>query len=222
MKAITDSQGRKVGLRRVSRQSVIPRSTLFCTEYNHLLHKQSRCVSFCLSSLLAYTLSPLGSDILAHASASDSSGAVTPDARTEVMERIKEEFSPELQNRLDSMFAFNWLARESILCVLDLREDVAAHLVHWRIKLGVDDAACGWLAQKGFSDPYGARAIVHVVCTEVLFPAGAETASRYDMVSFYACVLWVRLLMLGSLSFFSASDGDMAESADGIFVIIIS
>ena len=125
---------------------------------------------FRLPSVFAHP-SPLGSDILAHPSASDSSGAVTSEARTEVLERVKEEFPPELLNRLDSMLVFNRLTRESILRVVDLRlEDVVARLAQRRIKLDVDDTARRWLAQKGFSDLYGARAIARVVRTEVLFP----------------------------------------------------
>lgn len=115
--------------------------------------------------------SPSGSDILAHPTASDSSGTVTPAARTEVLERVAEQFPPELLNRLDSMVVFNRLAHESILRVVDLRlGDVAARLAQRRIKLDVDDAARAWLAQKGFSDVYGARAIARVVRTDVLFP----------------------------------------------------
>jgi ATP-dependent Clp protease ATP-binding subunit ClpB len=116
-------------------------------------------------------VSPSGSDILAHPTASDSSGAVTPEARSEVTERVTEQFPPELLNRLDSMLVFNRLTHESILRVVDLRlGDVASRLAQRRIKLEVDDAARGWLAQKGFSDMYGARAIARVVRTEVLFP----------------------------------------------------
>ncbi len=87
------------------------------------------------------------------------------------MERVTEQFPPELLNRLDSMLVFNRLAHESILCVVDLRlGDVAARLAQRRIKLDVDDAARAWLTQKGFSGVYGARAIARVVRTEVLFP----------------------------------------------------
>lgn len=39
-----------------------------------------------------------------------------------------------------------------------------------RIQLDVDDDARQWLAEKGYSDVYGARAIARVVRTEVLFP----------------------------------------------------
>jgi ATP-dependent Clp protease ATP-binding subunit ClpB len=96
---------------------------------------------------------------------------VTPEARAEVLERVTEQFPPELLNRLDSMLVFNRLAHESILRVVDLRlGDVAARLAQRRIKLDVDDAARAWLTQKGFSDVYGARAIARVVRTEVLFP----------------------------------------------------
>jgi len=130
---------------------------------------QGRKVDF-KNTIICLT-SNIGSDILAHPSASESSGAVTSEARTEVLERVKEEFPPELLNRLDSMLVFNRLTHKSILRVVDLRlEDVAARLVQRRIKLDVDDAARRWLAQKGFSDLYGARAIARVVRTEVLFP----------------------------------------------------
>ncbi|KAI9459730.1 P-loop containing nucleoside triphosphate hydrolase protein [Lactarius psammicola] len=130
---------------------------------------QGRKVDF-KNTIICLT-SNIGSDILAHPSASENSGVVTSEARAEVLERVKEEFPPELLNRLDSMLVFNRLTRESILRVVDLRlEDVAARLVPRRIKLDVDDAARGWLAQKGFSDLYGARAIARVVRTEVLFP----------------------------------------------------
>src|SRR6267142_894391 len=99
------------------------------------------------------------------------SGCVTPKARSEVLERVTEQFPPELLNRLDSMLVFNRLTHESILRVVDLRlDDVASRLAQRRIKLEVHDAARGWLAQKGFSDMYGARAIARVVRTEVLFP----------------------------------------------------
>ena len=112
-----------------------------------------------------------GSDILAHPTASDTSGTVTPSARSEVLERVSEQFPPELLNRLDSMLVFNRLSHDSILRVVNLRlGDVAARLAQRRIKLDVDDAARAWLAEKGFSDVYGARAIARVVRSEVLFP----------------------------------------------------
>ncbi|KAI0277462.1 P-loop containing nucleoside triphosphate hydrolase protein [Russula aff. rugulosa BPL654] len=130
---------------------------------------QGRKVDF-RNTIICLT-SNIGSDILAHPTASDDSGIVTPLARAEVLERVSEQFPPELLNRLDSMLVFNRLSHDSILCVVDLRlRDVAARLAQRRIKLDVDDAARAWLAEKGFSDIYGARAIARVVRSEVLFP----------------------------------------------------
>ena len=115
--------------------------------------------------------SNLGSDILAHASASDDNGVVTPEARAEVLERTSEYFPPELLNRLDSMLVFNKLSRASILRVVDLRlADVAGRLQHRRIVLDADGGARKWLVREGYSETYGARAIARIVRTEVLFP----------------------------------------------------
>lgn len=115
--------------------------------------------------------SNLGSDILAHSTATDSNGVVTPDARDQVLERTAEYFPPELLNRLDSMVVFNKLSKESILQVVSLRlNDVQERLKHRRITVDVDEKAREWLAQQGYSNVYGARAIARVVRTKVLFP----------------------------------------------------
>jgi ATP-dependent Clp protease ATP-binding subunit ClpB len=87
------------------------------------------------------------------------------------MERTTEYFPPELLNRLDSILVFNKLSRRSILDVVALRlKDVASRLKDRRIMLDIDTEARNWLAEKGYSDIYGARAIARVVRTNVLFP----------------------------------------------------
>ena len=130
---------------------------------------QGRKVDF-RNTIICLT-SNLGSDILAHTSASDSNGVVTPEARDQVLERTAEYFPPELLNRLDSMLVFNKLSRASILQVVDLRlRDVAERLQNRRITIDVDEKAREWLADQGYSDVYGARAIARVVRTKVLFP----------------------------------------------------
>ena len=107
----------------------------------------------------------------AHNTASDESGVVTPDARDEVLERVGEYFPPELLNRLDSMVVFNKLSKDSILQVVSLRlNDVQDRLKHRRVTLDVDDEAKQWLADEGYSNVYGARAIARVVRQKVVFP----------------------------------------------------
>ncbi|KAJ8514426.1 hypothetical protein ONZ45_g8043 [Pleurotus djamor] len=130
---------------------------------------QGRKVDF-KNTIICLT-SNLGSDILAHHTACDENGVVTPQARDEVLERTSEYFPPELINRLDSMLVFNKLSKRSILDVVSLRlNDVAERLKSRRITLDVDDKAREWLAEHGYSDVYGARAIARIVRTDVLFP----------------------------------------------------
>jgi ATP-dependent Clp protease ATP-binding subunit ClpB len=112
-----------------------------------------------------------GSNILAHPTACTEDGVVTQEARQQVIDLTSEYFPPELLNRLDTMLVFNKLSRGSILQVVALRlQDVAARLRDRRIMLDVDNRARNWLAEKGHSNVYGARAIARVVRTDVLFP----------------------------------------------------
>ncbi|KIJ99007.1 hypothetical protein K443DRAFT_680298, partial [Laccaria amethystina LaAM-08-1] len=112
-----------------------------------------------------------GSDILAHASACDpKTGIVIPEARNEVMDRTQAYFPPEPLNRLNTTLVFNKLSRESILAVVSLCLDDVAHLLkNQRISLDVDVASKDWLAQHGYSETYGGRAIAVAVRTDLLF-----------------------------------------------------
>ena len=88
-----------------------------------------------------------------------------------MLERVGEYFPPELLNRLDSMVVFNKLSKDSILQVVSLRlSDVQDRLKHRRVTLDVDDEAKQWLADEGYSNVYGARAIARVVRQKVVFP----------------------------------------------------
>ena len=96
---------------------------------------------------------------------------MTPEAQEAVLARVQTHFPPELINRLDSLTVFNKLSPTSILKVVDLRlADVASRVRDRRITPDVKEEARAWLAQKGYSDIYGARAIARIVRTEVLFP----------------------------------------------------
>ncbi|KAG8774266.1 chaperone ATPase hsp78, partial [Serendipita sp. 398] len=115
--------------------------------------------------------SNLGSDILLEPSSTTPAGQVTPEAHEQVISRVAETFPPELINRLDSQIVFNKLSRESIVAVVGLRlNDVAERVKDRRITLEVSDSAKEWLADEGWSDIYGARAVARVVRTKLMFP----------------------------------------------------
>ena len=120
----------------------------------------------------------MGSDILASEDSTDSNGTVLPSAREAVIERVSHHFPPELLNRLDSTLVFNKLSRSSILSVVDLRlADVQSRIRDRRMTLDVDASARQYLADKGYSEVYGARAIARVVRNEVLFPLAQKLLS---------------------------------------------
>ena len=90
------------------------------------------------------------------------------------------------------MLVFNKLSRESILQVVGLRlNDVAERLKSKRITLDVDQKGREWLADQGYSEVYGARAIARVVRQEVLFPLAQKLLKgtiRYIVFSVSAFV----------------------------------
>ena len=128
--------------------------------------------------------SNLGSDVLAEPGSTNADGKVTEEARDAVLARLADTFPPELINRLDSQVVFNKLSRQSILSIVDLRlADVAERLKDRRITLDISQRAKEWLADQGYSEVYGARAVARVVRTEVLFPLAKKLLTgtiRYD------------------------------------------
>jgi ATP-dependent Clp protease ATP-binding subunit ClpB len=134
----------------------------------------------------------------------DQQGNVTEEARQLVLQRTLEYFPPELINRLDSLLVFNRLSKSSILDIVSLRlEDVAARLKPKRITMEVTPAARGWLAEKGYSDVYGARAIARVVRTEVLFPLAEKMLK--------GTIRWVFLFLVHPVPKSSCSTGDTVK-----------
>lgn len=149
--SITDSKGRKVDFK--------VRTLLIPLEISEIICSQNTII--CLTS-------NLGSDILVHPTSCNERGIVSKEARDLVLERTSEYFAPELLNRLDSILVFNKLSKESVLEVVSLRlKDVSERLRDRRIVMDINDDAKEWLAKKGYSDAYGARAIARIVRVKV-------------------------------------------------------
>jgi ATP-dependent Clp protease ATP-binding subunit ClpB len=66
---------------------------------------------------------------------------------------------------------YNRLPHKPILQAVCLRlEDLADRLRDRRITIDVDECAQAWLAEEGYSDVYGARAVARFVRTKVSDP----------------------------------------------------
>ncbi len=85
----------------------------------------------------------------------------TEKAIEDAVERI---FSPEFRNRLDKVVTFNRLLKEVILKIVDKEiRDFRKQLEPKGVSLEVSDEARNWIADRGYSNEFGARNISRIV-----------------------------------------------------------
>nr|ODN88259.1 heat shock protein [Cryptococcus depauperatus CBS 7841] len=100
-------------------------------------------------------------------------GPVHPEVREKVNFAISKTFPPEFINRIDDIILYRSLSRADIRKVVDVRlREIQQRLQdnNRKIKLDVDESACEWLAQAGYSLTYGARPMARLIQTEILNP----------------------------------------------------
>lgn len=128
---------------------------------------QGRQVSF-KNTIICLT-SNLGSEALYEPGSTNDDGSITDATRKDVLHSVGRFFKPELINRLDELLVFNKLPPSVILDIVLLRlAEVQSRLVPRRIKLDVSEEAKIWLASKGYSETFGARAVQRVIRDKVV------------------------------------------------------
>lgn len=91
-------------------------------------------------------------------------GTLTETTRSEVLRAVGRFFRPELINRLDELLIFNKLPKSIVPSIVQLRlAEIQTRLNPHRITLEITEWALEWLAEKGYSEQYGARAVQRVV-----------------------------------------------------------
>ncbi|HLF58916.1 MAG TPA: ATP-dependent Clp protease ATP-binding subunit ClpA [Alphaproteobacteria bacterium] len=99
--------------------------------------------------------------------------------RTERMgedeEAINRMFTPEFRNRLDAIIGFKQLTPDVVSQVVDkfviqLEEQLADR----NVTIVLDDAARGWLAEKGYDQKFGARPLARLIQESVKKPLSEE------------------------------------------------
>jgi ATP-dependent Clp protease ATP-binding subunit ClpB len=137
---------------------------------------QGRTVDF--RNTLIIMTSNLGAEYLVNQPEGEDTGAV----RDQVMGTVRGHFRPEFLNRLDEIVLFHRLQRSQMADIVEIQlERLRALLSDRKITLSLDDAAIGWLAQKGYDPAYGARPLKRVIQKEVQDPL-AEKLLAGDVV----------------------------------------
>jgi ATP-dependent Clp protease ATP-binding subunit ClpA len=84
---------------------------------------------------------------------------------------LKDYFSPEFRNRLDAIVTFNSLPRDMVMRIVDAQiEFFSEKLSAKNVSIIVSDQCRNWIADKGFSDEFGAREIARIIQNEFKKP----------------------------------------------------
>ncbi|KAI1649755.1 P-loop containing nucleoside triphosphate hydrolase protein [Daldinia loculata] len=117
--------------------------------------------------------SNLGADILVGANAhhpysETPDGEISPEVRKAVLDVVASSYPPEFLNRIDSFIVFKRLTLDALRDIVDIRlRELQTRLDDRRIKLEVDDAVRGWLAERGYDPKFGARPLNRLITTEI-------------------------------------------------------
>jgi len=88
--------------------------------------------------------------------------------RKRLLDELKHVFRPEFLNRVDSVIVFHALSKEEILQIVDLElAKVQERLLEYEMELEVTQTAKELLAEKGYSEEYGARPLRRVIQNQI-------------------------------------------------------
>ncbi|HPG88408.1 MAG TPA: ATP-dependent chaperone ClpB [Hyphomicrobium sp.] len=121
------------------------------------------------------TLIILTSNIGAQYLVEQKEGEDTDQVRDEVMTEVRSRFRPEFLNRLDEIILFHRLQRADMGRIVDIQmKRLDKLLVDRKITITLDEAARGWLANRGYDAAYGARPLKRVIQRNVQDPLAEQ------------------------------------------------
>jgi ATP-dependent Clp protease ATP-binding subunit ClpC len=93
------------------------------------------------------------------------------DAKSKVLEALKDHFRPEFLNRLDDILVFDILSKEAVAQIVKIQVEILKdRLAQKEITLNLSDAVFDHLAKEGYSPQYGARPLKRLLQTKILTP----------------------------------------------------
>ena len=88
-----------------------------------------------------------------------------------LMNKLRDNFKPELLNRIDSIVIFDSLQKDSIMKIADIMlNSLEKRFVKKNISLEITDAARRLVCDKGYDELYGARPLKRVIDKEIKDP----------------------------------------------------
>ncbi len=101
------------------------------------------------------------------------------DAKTKVLDALKDHFRPEFLNRLDEIIVFDILSKEAIANIVRIQVDVVTErLAQKEITLHLSPAVFTHLASEGYSPQYGARPLKRLIQSKILNPIASLIISK--------------------------------------------
>ncbi|GBF10732.1 AAA family ATPase [Tepidibacillus sp. HK-1] len=77
-----------------------------------------------------------------------------------VMEQLEKNFAPEFINRLDDIYIFNWLNKDTLFQIVDIQiKELNQRLQKHQCHIKLEASAIEYLVEQGFDKHYGARAL---------------------------------------------------------------
>jgi len=88
--------------------------------------------------------------------------------KDQVLDELKRHFSPEFINRVDQIITFELLKQEDILKIVDIfMDEINNNTINQGVYIELTADARKYLAEKGYSETYGARSLKRVIRTEI-------------------------------------------------------
>lgn len=101
------------------------------------------------------------------------------DAKSKVVDALKDHFRPEFLNRLDDIIVFDILSREAIKDIVSIQvKQVEDRLEQKEIKLNLSSSVLEYLANEGYSPQYGARPLKRLIQSKILTPIAGLMISK--------------------------------------------
>ncbi len=101
------------------------------------------------------------------------------DAKSKVLDALKDHFRPEFLNRLDDIVVFDILSKEAIAKIVKIQVDIVVERLEQKeIKLVLSNSVMEHLSKEGYNPQYGARPLKRLIQSKILTPVASLMVSK--------------------------------------------